>query len=74
VAARIAIKSIGRAGCMLCRAAAYQAELELVPVSAVPYERFGSRGEGDFADKVRSALRYEFAGDEHRVDAAKGGA
>jgi 6-phosphogluconate dehydrogenase len=26
------------------------------------YERFSSRGEGDFADKVLSALRYEFGG------------
>jgi len=26
------------------------------------YERFSSRGEADFADKVFSSLRYEFGG------------
>jgi 6-phosphogluconate dehydrogenase len=33
-------------------------------ISAALYERFGSRGEADFADKVLSALRYEFGGHE----------
>jgi 6-phosphogluconate dehydrogenase len=31
-------------------------------LSAALYERFTSRGEGDFADKVLSALRYQFGG------------
>jgi 6-phosphogluconate dehydrogenase len=31
-------------------------------LSAALYERFSSRGEDDFADKVLSALRYEFGG------------
>jgi 6-phosphogluconate dehydrogenase len=38
---------------------------EAVPVlvlSAALYERFISRGEADFADKVMSAMRYEFGG------------
>ncbi len=38
---------------------------EGVPVhvlSAALYERFGSRGEADFADKLLSAMRYEFGG------------
>lgn len=38
---------------------------EAVPapvLSAALYERFGSRGETDFADKLLSALRYEFGG------------
>jgi 6-phosphogluconate dehydrogenase len=38
---------------------------EAVPVpvlSAALYERFSSRGEADFADKVLSAMRYEFGG------------
>jgi 6-phosphogluconate dehydrogenase len=38
---------------------------EAVPVqvlSAALYERFSSRGEGDFADKLLSAMRYEFGG------------
>ena len=38
---------------------------EAVPVpvlSSALYERFSSRGEADFADKVLSAMRYEFGG------------
>ena len=38
---------------------------EAVPVpvlSAALYERFSSRGEADFADKMLSAMRYEFGG------------
>jgi len=38
---------------------------EAVPtpvLTAALYERFSSRGEADFADKVLSALRYEFGG------------
>jgi 6-phosphogluconate dehydrogenase len=38
---------------------------EAVPahvLSAALYERFGSRGEADFADKLLSAMRYEFGG------------
>ena len=34
------------------------------------YERFSSRGEADFADKLLSAMRYEFGG--HLEKAAKG--
>ena len=50
---------------------------EAVPapvLSAALYERFGSRGEADFADKVLSALRYEFGGHEEKAAARKGGA
>jgi len=38
---------------------------EAVPahvLSAALYERFSSRGEADFADKLLSAMRYEFGG------------
>jgi 6-phosphogluconate dehydrogenase len=38
---------------------------EAVPapvLSCALYERFSSRGEGDFADKLLSAMRYEFGG------------
>src|SRR6266850_735892 len=38
---------------------------ETVPahvLTAALYERFSSRGEADFADKLLSALRYEFGG------------
>jgi len=31
-------------------------------LTAALYERFSSRGEGDFADKLLSAMRYEFGG------------
>ena len=44
---------------------------EAVPtpvLTAALYERFSSRGEADFADKLLSALRYEFGG--HREKAA----
>ena len=38
-------------------------EAVLVPVlSSALYERFSSRGEADFADKLLSAMRYEFGG------------
>jgi 6-phosphogluconate dehydrogenase len=50
---------------------------EAVPapvLSAALYERFGSRGEADFADKVLSALRYEFGGHEEKAAAKTGGA
>ena len=38
---------------------------EAVPahvLTAAVYERFSSRGEADFADKLLSAMRYEFGG------------
>jgi 6-phosphogluconate dehydrogenase len=40
-------------------------------LSAALFERFSSRGEADFADKVLSALRYEFGGHKEK---ATGGA
>jgi 6-phosphogluconate dehydrogenase len=43
-----------------------------VPVlSAALYQRFSSRGEADFEDRVLSAMRYEFGG--HRETVASGG-
>jgi 6-phosphogluconate dehydrogenase len=39
-------------------------------LSAALYERFSSRGEGDFADKILSALRFQFGG--HSEKAAGG--
>ncbi len=50
---------------------------EAVPapvLSAALYERFSSRGEADFADKVLSALRYEFGGHQERSTTPEGGA
>lgn len=35
-------------------------------LSAALYQRFSSRGEADFADKVLSALRFEFGGHEEK--------
>jgi 6-phosphogluconate dehydrogenase len=46
---------------------------EAVPapvLSAALYERFSSRGDDDFADKLLSALRYEFGG--HKEKSASG--
>ena len=36
-------------------------------LSAALYQRFGSRGENEFADKLLSALRYQFGGHEEKV-------
>jgi 6-phosphogluconate dehydrogenase len=50
---------------------------EAVPapvLSTALYERFGSRGEADFADRVLSALRYEFGGHEEKAAAPPEGA
>jgi 6-phosphogluconate dehydrogenase len=47
---------------------------EAVPapvLSAALYARFTSRGESEFADKVLSALRYEFGGHEAMAPAEK---
>jgi 6-phosphogluconate dehydrogenase len=54
-------------------AAAIDESVPTPVLSAALYERFGSRGEGDFADKVLSALRYGFGGHEEKPNAAKGG-
>ena len=43
-------------------AAAIDESVPAPVLTAALYERFSSRGEGDFADKVLSALRYEFGG------------
>ena len=50
---------------------------ESVPVpvlSAALYARFSSRGEDDFADKLLSALRFQFGGHEEKAAAQKEGA
>ncbi len=49
---------------------------EAVPapvLSAALYARFSSRGADDFADKVLSALRYQFGGHEEKSMTQKGG-
>ncbi len=49
---------------------------EAVPVpvlSAALYERFSSRGEADFADRLLSAMRYEFGGHEEKPAGRSGG-
>jgi 6-phosphogluconate dehydrogenase len=43
-------------------------------LSAALYERFSSRGEDDFANKMLSALRYQFGGHEEKAAAKKGSA
>lgn len=50
---------------------------ESVPAAVLTtalYERFSSRGEGDFADKVLSALRYQFGGHDEKAANPDGGA
>jgi len=43
-------------------------------LSAALYERFSSRGEDDFAEKVLSALRFQFGGHEEKSGDGKAGA
>jgi 6-phosphogluconate dehydrogenase len=43
-------------------------------LSAALFERFSSRGEGDFADKVLSALRFQFGGHNEKSAAGNEGA
>ena len=50
---------------------------EAVPapvLSAALYARFSSRGQDDFADKMLSALRYQFGGHEEKAATKKGSA
>jgi 6-phosphogluconate dehydrogenase len=50
---------------------------EAVPVpvlSAALYARFSSRGQDDFADKMLSALRYQFGGHKEKPETKGGGA
>ena len=54
-------------------AAAIDESVPTPVLSAALYERFGSRGEADFADKMLSALRYGFGGHEEKSAATKGG-
>jgi len=55
-------------------AAAIDESVPAPVLSAALYERFSSRGEDDFAEKVLSALRYQFGGHEEKVAADKAGA
>lgn len=41
-------------------------------LSAALYERFSSRGEADFADRLLSAMRYEFGGHKEKDASGKG--
>jgi 6-phosphogluconate dehydrogenase len=42
-------------------------------LSAALYERFSSRGEAEFADKLLSAMRYEFGGHVEKPAAKRAG-
>jgi 6-phosphogluconate dehydrogenase len=53
-------------------AAAIDESVPAPVLSAALYQRFASRGEDDFADKVLSALRYQFGGHEEKSGADKG--
>ena len=50
-------------------AAAIDESVPAPVLSAALYERFSSRGEADFGDKVLSALRYQFGGHEEKAAA-----
>ena len=43
-------------------------------ISAALYDRFSSRGEADFADKLLSAMRHQFGGHVEKASPAEGGA
>ncbi len=42
-------------------------------LSAALYARFSSRGESDFADRILSAMRYQFGGHQEKPAGNKGG-
>jgi 6-phosphogluconate dehydrogenase len=48
-------------------AAAIDESVPTPVLSAALYDRFNSRGEGEFADKALSALRYQFGGHEEKA-------
>jgi 6-phosphogluconate dehydrogenase len=43
-------------------------------ISTALYDRFSSRGEADFADKVLSAMRYAFGRHVEKAPSTTGGA
>jgi 6-phosphogluconate dehydrogenase len=55
-------------------AAAIDESVPAPVLSAALYERFSSRGEDDFAEKVLSALRYQFGGHREKAAADEAGA
>ena len=55
-------------------AAAIDESVPAPVLSAALYERFSSHGQDDFADKVLSALRFQFGGHEEKAAPPKGGA
>jgi 6-phosphogluconate dehydrogenase len=55
-------------------AAAIDESVPAPVLSAALYERFSSRGEDDFAEKLLSALRYQFGGHDEKAVADKAGA
>jgi 6-phosphogluconate dehydrogenase len=55
-------------------AAAIDEAIPIPVLSAALYERFSSRGQADFADKLLSAMRYEFGGHLERDDGGEEGA
>ncbi|WP_187369463.1 phosphogluconate dehydrogenase (NAD(+)-dependent, decarboxylating) [Baekduia soli] len=48
--------------------AAVETGVPAAVITSAVYERFASRGEGDFADKVLSAMRSEFGGHAEKAD------
>ncbi len=57
-------------GCWMIAAAIDEAVPVSVP-SAALYERFGSRGDSDFANRLSSAMRKQFGGHHEKKEAQK---
>ncbi len=53
-------------------AAAIDESVPAPVLSAALYQRFSSRGEADFADKLLSAMRYEFGGHQEKAPGGPG--
>ena len=53
-------------------AAAIDESVPAPVLSTALYERFSSRGEDDFADKMLSSLRYQFGGHEEKAETKAG--
>ena len=51
--------------------AAIDAGVPAPVLSAALYQRFSSRGEGDFGNRLLSAMRYQFGGHHEKIDSKK---
>lgn len=54
--------------------AVYPGKLHLPVLSSALFERFSSRGEADYADRLLSAMRFEFGGHLEKANPTGGNA